>query len=202
MGIQLFESFLAETSDISMEELNELDNLSFIKLKMLQFKSDIEGELEDSNIIDLLGGIEARSNISKQEYAIRSLELKKYYQKFSLELFFSDKYEIDFAIYLKLTGYYYLRINQLDKAMGYLSESLTLLNKNGVINEILIELYRYLAILSHRKSHFLKSLDSFQSEFVNRLLVLPSMQIPTFINGFIRNFVSKSITLRHLFSHN
>lgn len=168
---------------------------------MLQFVKDVEGELEDSDITNLLERIKTGSVISKREYAIRSLELKKYYQKYSFELYFSDTYEIDIAIYLKLTAYYYLRTNQLDKAMGYLSESITLLNKNGVINEILIESYRYLAILLHRKSIFLKSLDSFQSEFVNRLLVLPSKQIPALINSFIRNFVSKSITLRHLFSH-
>ncbi|MCE7737175.1 MAG: tetratricopeptide repeat protein [Candidatus Heimdallarchaeota archaeon] len=203
MIIELFESIFGTNynSDISMEELYKLDNLHFIKFMMFQFEKDIEGELEHGYINDLLKKIKTGGNISKREYAIRSLELKQNYEKYSLELYFSDIFEIDMAIYLKLTAYYYLRTAQFDKALDYLSESLQIFKRYNIKNEILVETIRYLAFYYYRKSQFPKALDYLQSEFVNRLLVMPSKQMPKFIYSFIRNFVDKSISLRHLLSH-
>ncbi|MCE7737180.1 MAG: hypothetical protein GPJ54_19995 [Candidatus Heimdallarchaeota archaeon] len=168
---------------------------------MFQFEREILGQLEDSDLRNLIKRLKTGKIISRRDYSIRSLEIKKVYQKYSLEVYFSDIFEVDLAIYHKMIAFYYLRMAQFDTALHHLSESIKLFTRHKIVNEVLIETYRYLAFLYHRSSNFAVSLDSYQSEFINRLLVLPCRQLSGLVEGFIKNFVNRSISLRHLSHH-
>lgn len=205
MNYELYEKILSDyynsEDSLLQYDVHDLDDFFFIKLKKFQFVEEITGELNDVYIKDLLSRVMKGNNISIKEYSLKSLEFKRIYQKFSLELYFSDKFEVDLATFLLLLGRYYRLANQNDKAWEYLAESLKIYQINGVKNELLIEIYQLMAYLSYSKSNFTNTLDYQQSEFINRLIVLPSKKILEPVNDFIINFVNKSISLRNLWSH-
>ena len=123
MDYELFEKTLSSyynSNDIIHNlDVNNLDEFQFIKLKMFKLDLEIRGSEKITDINKLYSIIIKGKNISKKDYAVRSLELKQIYQKYSLDVYFSDNFEIDLAIYQYLIARYYLNKNQKNKDHNY-----------------------------------------------------------------------------------